>query len=461
MIPLLAMPLGLSLSPGSLVALLVVATLLLVVALWAVGRYTHRFMIGSILILTLIPIVGFTRDYLHPGVLCLTVIAFAGFVGLLPRRRLHITMIDVAALVILAGCALSVAYGHQTKKNLDPVFFLWFCPYFAARSVTGSGRRTTVLKALAVAGAVAIPFGIIEITYGNILLKAFPFGVQGRLGVTKQRLGIHQAEGAFGQPIPYSMFLSIAAVAAITLWMTRENRGSNRWLYIGLGIVAIQATTLARTGWLMLAVVSVLVIAVNFKTIFSYANRRLIVAGVLGLVVIFAFPKTNELILGSSGAESVKLESSADYRSRLISQALQPGYIDPYGTTEPQIGPFGHTSIDDEYINAAWTWGYLPLIGFALMFLAFVRGLWQQRRDTVALAVYATCIATMVALVDVAFLSQQEVLIWLLWGCASGLAVRPARRKSELVLYPVGLHDQRPRIATGSERTQPEIASHV
>ena len=211
----------------------------------------------------------------------------------------------------------------------------------------------------------------------------------------------------------------------------------------------------------MLAVVAGLVIAVNFKTIFNYANRRLIVAGVLGLVVIFAFPKTNELILGSSGTESVKLESSADYRSRLISQALQPGYIDPYGTTKTQIGPLGHTSIDDEYIHAAWTWGYLPLVGFALMFLAFVRGLWQQRRDTVAVAVYATCIATMVALVDVAFLSQQEVLIWLLWGCASGLAVRPARRKSELVLYPVELHDQRPRIATSSERTQPEIASHV
>ncbi len=451
---MLTIPFGLFSSPGSLVALLVVAPLLLVVTLWAVGRYTHRFMIGSVLILTLVPIVGFpSHRFLHPGILGLIVIAVAGLVGLLPRRRAQLTMIDVAALVVLAGCGLSVAYGHQTRSNFEHVFLFWFCPYFAARSITGSGRRTTVLKAFAVAGAVAIPLGIIEITYGDLLLKAFPFGVQGSLGVIKQRLGIPRAEGAFGQPIPYSMFLSIAAIAAITLWMTRENRGSHRWLYVGLGIVAIQATTVSRTGWLMLAVVAGLVIALNFKTIFNYANRRLIVAGALGLVVIFAFPKTNELILGSSGTESVKLESSADYRSRLLSQALQPGYINPYGTTKPEIGPLGRKSIDDEYINAAWTWGYLPLVGFALMFLAFVRGTWRQRKDTVALAVYATCIATMVALADVAFLTQQEVLIWLLWGCASGLTVRPVRKKLELVPYamPIPRQPQQARLAAGTE----------
>jgi hypothetical protein len=393
-------------------------------------------MIGSILILTLIPIVGFSsHEWYHPGVLGLTVIAFTGLVGLLPRRRAQLTMIDVAALVVLAGCILSVAYGHQTKADLDQVFFLWFCPYFAARSITGSGRRTAVLKAFAVAGAVAIPFGIIEITYGNLFLKVFPFGSepQFKLGIPTIRLGIDRAEGALGQPIPYAIFLSIAAVAAITLWMTRDNRRNNRWLYIGLGIIAIQATTLARTGWLMLAVVAGVVIAFNFKTVFRYSNMRLIILIAVGLVVIFAVPKTNELILGSSGRESVNIEESAVYRSRLLHQAVQPGYIGPYGTTEPQIGPFGNKSIDDEYVHAAWTWGYLPLVGFALMFLAFVRAAWQQRRDIVALVIYATCIATMVALESVAFLTQQEVLIWLLWGCASGLTVRPLRKQFESV----------------------------
>ena len=451
MILLLVIPLGLASSRGSLLALLVIAPLLLVAALWAATKYSHRFMIGSVLMLTLIPIVGVTEhEIIHPGVLGPIVIAYAGLVGLLPRRRAHITMIDVAALVVFAGCALSVVYGHQTITNLEVVFFLWFCPYFAARSITGSGRRTTVLKAFALAGAVAIPFGLIELTYGNLFLKIFSFGSdpQYGLGVPTQRLGITRAEGALGQPIPYSMFLSIAAIAAITLWITRKNRRSHRWLYIGLGIVAIQATTLSRTGWLMLAVVAGLVIVLNFKTIFSYDNKRLIVLAIIGLVVIFAVPKTNALILGGSGTESTKIENSARYRSLLIQQALQPGYIDPYGTTEPQIGPGGAKSIDDEYIHAAWMWGYLPLVGFALMFLAFVRGAWRERRDIVALVIYATCIATMVALESVAFLTQQEVLIWLLWGCASGLTVRPARRKLKPVPYAVQLQAQRARLAS-------------
>lgn len=418
-------------------------------------------MIGSVLILTLIPIVGVPEHrLLHPGVLGLIVIAYAGLVGFLPRRRVHITMVDVATIIVLTGCALSVAYGHQTRTNLEIVFFLWFCPYFAARSITGSGRRTTVLKAFAVAGAVAIPFGLIEITYGNLFLKAFPFGSEAQfgLGVPTQRFGIDRAEGALGQPIPYAIFLSIAAVAAITLWMTRENRRSHRWLYIGLGIVAIQATTLTRTGWLMLAVVAGLMLVLNFKNIFSYGNKRFIVLAMIGLVVIVAVPKTNALIFGSSGTKSVKLEESAKYRSLLIHQALQPGYIDPYGTTEPQIGPLGAKSIDNEYIHAAWMWGYLPLVGFALMFLAFVRGAWRQRRDVVALAVYATCIATMVAIENVAFLTQQEVLIWLLWGCASGLTVRPVEKKLEPVPYAVRLEVQRGRLATNSEGTQPVLS---
>jgi hypothetical protein len=462
MISLLTIPLGLALSRGLLLAVLLITPLLFVAALWAATKYSHRFMIGSVLMLTLIPIVGVTEhEIIHPGVLGLIVVAYTGLIGLLPRRRAHITMIDVAAFVVFAGCALSVAYGHQTITNLEVVFFLWFCPYFAARSITGAGGRTTILKAFAVAGAVAIPFGIIEITYGNLFLKIFPFGSQADagLGVPTRRLGITRAEGALGQPIPYSMFLSIAAVAAITLWMTRENRRSHRWLYIGLSIVAIQATTLSRTGWLMLAVVAGLVIVLNFKTIINYDNRRLVVLAALGLVVILAVPKTNELILGSSGTESAKIENSAKYRSLLIHQALQPGYIDPYGTTEPQIGPFGVKSIDDEYINAAWTWGYLPLVGFALMFLAFMRGAWKQRRDIVALAIYATCIATMVALESVAFLTQQEMLIWLLWGCASGLTVRPARKKLTPVPHAVQLQTQRARLAFGSSDNGIEVAA--
>jgi hypothetical protein len=457
---MLAIRLGLTSSLGSSFALLLIAPVLLAAALWAATRYSQKFMIGSVLTLTLIPSVGFPSDeFLHPGILGLIVIAFTGFAGLLPRRRAQLTMLDVAALVILAGCALSVAYGHQTKKDLDHVFFFWFCPYFAARSITGSVCRTTVLKAFAVAGAVAIPFGIVEITYGNLFLKVFPFGSdpQHGLGVPTQRLGIIRAEGALGQPIPYAIFLSIAAVAAMTLWITRENRRSHRWLYVGLGIVVIDATTLARTGWLMLAVVAGLVIALNFKTVFNYGNTRLIVLVMIGLIVIFAVPKTNALILGSSGTESARLETSANYRSQLIQQALKPGYIDPYGTTEPQIGPFGAKSIDDEYIHAAWTWGYLPLVGFALMFLGFVQGAWRQRRDIVALAVYATCIATIVALENVAFLTQQEVLIWLLWGCASGLAVRPSQKKLKRVPYAL-LLEARPGDRTGPRNDRRLVA---
>ena len=411
---------------------MLIAPLLLLTAVWVATHYSRKFMIGSVLVLTLIPLVGIPKHgTVHPGILGLTLLAFAGLMGLLPRRRFAITMMDTAALIVLAGCSLSVATGHQTHTNLEIVFFLWFCPYFAARSLTGSGQRTTVLKAFAIAGAVAIPFGLIEITYGNLFLKVFRFGSDPKagLGVPNHRLGINRAEGALGQPIPYAMFLAIAAVAAIVLWVIRDNRRDHRWLYIGLGIIAIQATALTRTSWLMLGVVAFLLLALNYSAVINRRNMRLVALAIVGAFVVLSVPKTNQLILGGTGKESVKLGKSADYRTLLLEQALKPGYIPPLGTTEPQIGPRDSKSIDDEYIHAAWTWGYLPIVGFVLMFVAFARGLWKQRRDIVPLAVYSTCIATMIALEGVAFLTQQQVLVWLLWGCASGLAVGPARPK--------------------------------
>ena len=451
-------PLALTLSRGTLIALLILAPLTLAVVLWAATKYSHRFMIGSLLALTLIPIVGISEhEIIHPGVLGLVVIAYISLIGLLPARRATITMVDFAVLVILAGCVVSVVYGHQTKTDLEVVFLLWFCPYFAGRSITGSGLRTTVLKAFAIAGAVAIPFGLIEEIYGNVFLKVFPFGSQpsAGLGVPKQRLGIFRAQGALGQPIPYAMFLSIAAVAAITLWITRENRRDNRWLYTGLGVVAVQATTLARTGWLMLAIVAGLIAVLNHKLVFNGTNKRLVAFAALTIAVLFALPATNKLILGTSGQESAVLEESAHYRSRLIHQALQPGYINPYGTTETQIGPLGGKSIDDEYVDAAWTWGYLPLVGFALMLLAFMHGAWRQRGDPIALAVYSTCVATMVALESVAFLTQQEVLLWLLWGCASGMTVHPVRHQLKLTSNSSPQPGKRPLLAADGEGTRP------
>jgi O-antigen ligase len=214
---------------------------------------------------------------------------------------------------------------------------------------------------------------------------------------------------------------------------------------------------LTRTGWLMLAVVAVLVLALNFKKLFSYGNRRLIALAVVGSIVILVVPQTNALISGGSGAESAKLERSANYRSLLIQQALTPGYINPLGTSEQQIGPGGTTSIDNEYIHVAWRWGYLPFVGFSLMFIAFVRGAWRQRRDIVALTVYATCIATMVGIESVAFITQQEVLIWLLWGCASGLTVRPAQDKLEPIRRAAQLQTRKTRLAAGSAGAQPVV----
>jgi hypothetical protein len=402
--------------------------MLFVTALWAATTFTRRFLIAAVLVLTLMPIVGLPEHRIvHPGVIGLIAIAVAGLLGLLPRRQRRMTLIDLGALLVLAGCLLSYIYGHQTRTHVEIIFCLWFCPYFAARSVTGSGDRTAVLKAFAIAGAVAIPIGIVEVVYGNPFLKIFSFGAEAHygIGVVSQRLGIDRAQGAFGQPIPYSMFLSIAAVCAVTLWMLRGQNRSNKWLFICLGIVAIQATALTRTGWLMLAITAGVVLVLNFRLVSSRIGRRLVIVAVISVGVILAIPKTNALILGTSGSQSVKLDESAAYRSRLIQQALRPGFIDPLGTREAQIGPFGSKSIDDEYVHAAWTWGYLPLCGFAVMLLAFVRGAWRHRKDTLRLSIYAVCIATMIALESVAFLTQQEVLIWLLWGYASGLTVLP------------------------------------
>ena len=259
---------------------------------------------------------------------------------------------------------------------------------FRGPNRTAICNRNSVLTAFAIAGAVAIPFAVVETTYRNVFLKVFTFGTDATagIGVVTQRLGINRAQGALGQPIPYAMFLSIAALAAFTLWFTRVDRRTNRWLYVAIALVAVQATTLARTGWLMLGIVAGAVAILQSRNVFTYANRRLIVATVMALAIVIAVPQTNELIFGGSGSrESTALETSANYRSKLLHEALQPGFIKPFGSRAQQPTPGNVKSVDNEYIHAAWMWGYLPILGFAIIFLALIRGAWRGRADMLSL----------------------------------------------------------------------------
>ncbi|MGC2374278.1 MAG: hypothetical protein WA484_10425 [Solirubrobacteraceae bacterium] len=86
-IALFAAPPGLLSSQGSLIAVLLIAPFFVPV-LWIATHYTHRFMIGSVVILTLVPIVGVTEHrLLHPGVLGLIAIAFAASQGYCPVAK--------------------------------------------------------------------------------------------------------------------------------------------------------------------------------------------------------------------------------------------------------------------------------------------------------------------------------------------------------------------------------------
>ena len=440
--------LGFAVASGITATVALVAPALLLIALVGALLYPEAAFIALVLMLALIP------PYAAPQLGHVLLMPAAGAAWLLAGvllwrqftlygRLIRLTAVDIAVGIFALLMATSVAFSPQVSENgYLELLFTWGGVYLAARLLLRDARRPVYLMAasFALATAVVAPVAFFEAAGKSNPFLELQFNPTQSAVWAKQasRFGQHRAEASFGHPIALSMFAATSALLSLAMAINTE-RIRARLIWFGLAILAVgvQTATLSRTGWVLLAL-GIFMLAL--VTLGGPARRRLtIVMSILAVVVVTVFamsPSSQLQLFSGSGinvgagrtAGSGEVERSGAGRNAELSRALQPGILHAWGSRVNRLTPAVESggSTDNEYILLAEEWGLIPMAAFMLISLML---LWVILR-TRSLAAEPLAILPIVALVAliglifVAFITQQQLMIWLLLGAAGAVAER-------------------------------------
>jgi hypothetical protein len=425
-----------------LIALVIAAVLAVVGISLAFSRPALAF--GGLVLLA-----AFVPSYASPAAGPLLVIPAAaaswllavalGWRNLIERGRLfRPNVVDLAfGLFALAMIVSSMISPRTGRDELLHVMFLWAGPYLGCRLLLADVKRPLLALAASfgIATAVLAPFAIAEYLGASNVFHNFDFNsteFQTWAGQAN-RFGQTRAEASFGHPIALSMFAAASALLSLTMAVTgSRGRERNLWLASAALAVAVQVLTVSRTGWLMMVIGGV---AMVFFFARGENRRRLVlIAASVGTAILIASvvaPSALQILPGFEKKEA-EVQGSGQYREKLVERALEPGVLHAWGNARNEVTPYVNhslgTATDNAYILLADTWGLIPtftlfLVGGALLWVAF-RSRWRQGEGLLIVPVVA--FAAMAVLMFVAFITQQQVMIWLLVGAAAAAAERLA-----------------------------------
>ncbi|HUC00285.1 MAG TPA: hypothetical protein VMS11_10705 [Solirubrobacterales bacterium] len=431
----------------SLVALLVGA-LLAAGALAAALTRPDRAFYGLVVVMVLIP------TYSAPGVGPILFIPAAGLAWILAgilawrnamqRGRLfNLNALDglVALFFVLMLISSQVSPQVEFKEYYNDVF-AWLGPYLAARLLLQDCEHPARVVAIAFAvGTVLIaPVAVLETLGSKNPFFNFQFNgaESSAFGNAVTRSGEVRAQASFGHPIALSMYVSASALLSLAMVIyAKLPKERLAWIALAALAVAVQVMTVSRTGYVMLVIGGVLLAL----TTADQQLRRLLttfVAIVALIVVVVNITGTGpeELqIFPSNKAETASAEEvteSSAYREKLLDRATEPGVLGLWGNPYNKVTngvSLSNTSVDNEYIILGDSWGLIPM--FAL--IAVIAGLLASialalRREALDLVVLPiAAVTSLCALFFVAFITQQQVMVWLLIGCASAASERTLR----------------------------------
>jgi hypothetical protein len=254
------------------------------------------------------------------------------------------------------------------------------------------------------------------------------------------RFGTTRAVTSFGHPIAFSMFLAVSALLSIAMGISSsEGKRQVGWYALAAVAIGTMALALSRTGWLMLAIGVVLLAAFTVR---GPIRKRLITLFVIVIAVVLftaaVMPHELQVLPGFGHAQEANYQTSGLYREKLLERALEPGVLGLWGNATNQVTPavnFG-TATDNAYILLADTWGLIPtfaLFALAISMLVALGASYGLPGELIGiLPILAfTC---MVAIFFVAFITQQQVMIWFLigaGGAAAELVASTRRRRQE------------------------------
>jgi hypothetical protein len=232
------------------------------------------------------------------------------------------------------------------------------------------------------------------------------------------------------------MFAATSTLLSLAMALNgSRDRERHLWLASAALAVAIQVMTVSRTGWLM-----VLIGIVGMVLLFARgANRRRLVTlamcvGAVLLIVSAVAPAALQIIPGFEKKEAA-VQSSSQYRQALLDRALEPGVLHAWGNAKNEVTPFVSanlgTATDNAYILLADTWGLIPMASLFIVAIALIWAAvrWYSRDPEGLMAIPVIAFAGLAALFFVAFITQQQIVIWLMIGAAAAAAERLAARE--------------------------------
>lgn len=446
---LLGMLLGATVSAKPTFAVLLVGGVL--GAITVAGALTHPGRVFGVLVLVvaLIPTYAAPKMgplLLMPGAgLCWLIAGMLAWRNAIQRGRLfRPTALDFATIGFLALMYISLSFSQQpTLDNYMNIVYAWGGPFLAARLLLEDVRRPTFVVAASFAAATVLlaPVAILEQMGQENPFLNFQFNsTEAEVwGAAASRGGGIRAEASFGHPIALSMFVSVSAL--LSLGMAIYAKGQKErltWLALAAVGVGVQALTVSRTGWLIL-ILGVILLAIT--TAMRAARRRLagifaaVGLGIFLLTATGAAPKELQLVPSDSGSEEAfRFRDSGEYREALLERALEPGVLGLWGNPVNKVTPAvssTNQATDNAYIILADEWGLIPtfaLIAIALLLLVAI-ALSRRRGAGELVLLPIVALTSLGALFFVAFITQQQIVIWLLVGAASAAvsAVRPSR----------------------------------
>jgi hypothetical protein len=435
-----------------LVALLIGAVL---AGFMVSAAFTHpeRAFVALVLVMVLIP------TYAAPAVSSLLFIPAAALSWLLAaalgwrnamQRGRPFSLTGLDALVVLFFILLYVSLQFSPQVDFKSDFlndvFAWLGPFLAARLLLQDCKRPVFVIATSFAAGVVMiaPVAVLE-TLGvrnPFFNLQFNGAEAAAFGNAVSRLGAVRAQASFGHPIALSMFASCSALLSLGMAIySSASKERLAWLALAAVGVGVQALTVSRTGWLILVFGFILL---GLTTSLRAARKRLTtifaVVGValLALSISGAAPKELQVLPSSSGVgeEARQFQDSGAYRERLINRAFEGGVLGLWGNPYNKVSLAVSTTnqaTDNAYIILADHWGLIPtfsLIAVAAALLVAI-ALARKREANELVILPITALMSLCALFFVAFITQQQVMVWLLIGAASAGSERVLRRRRE------------------------------
>ena len=424
---------------------------LIALALGAIGiavAFTHP----TAAFVGLIAITAFIPSYAAPSIGPLLFIPAAaaswllavalGWRNVLEKGRIfRPTVVDFGFGAFVLLMAVSMAFSPRASRNeFVHVMFLWAGPYLGARILLADIKHPmkVVAASFGVVTAILVPIALLEYLGASNPFHALNFnaGEFATWAGQADRFGSVRAETSFGHPIALSMFAASSALLSLAMALnTKPRRERNLWYASTALALGLQVLTVSRTGWLMLIIGIVGIVLVSLR-----GERRgrlgaiIATAGIVLFLTSVIAPSALQVLPGFEKSESA-VASSSHYRQALLSRALEPGVLNLWGNAQNKVTPFVNfgEATDNAYIILADLWGLIPTA--ALLFLGLtmllVVGRWYSRDPEGLVAIPIVAFASLVALFFVAFITQQQVVIWLLLGSAGAAAERLASTRRE------------------------------